>query len=302
MRRIAVTGANSFVGRAFVSAMAPFYQEILLVTRAGHGAMDAPPNSRLVELSMEEYRRLGSLTGPVDCLVCLAWSGTRGGARMDRALQRRNLEYSLAGIRSVLDTGCGRIVLAGSQAEYGPHREQISEESFCRPNTEYGQAKLELYQQAKSLCREKDAVLVEPRFFSLYGPGDFQGTMVSSMLRAMCSGSPCRLTQCTQLWDFLYITDAAQALARLCEDSSPGGVYNLGSGDCRPLREYVLEMAEITATTSQLQFGAIPYPETGMVSIWPDISRLRGLGWEPQVSFAEGIRAILEKMRPSGGL
>ena len=59
-----------------------------------------------------------------------------------------------------------------------------------------------------------------------------------------------------------------------------------------------MEMAEITKTESELHFGAVPYPETGMVSIWPDISRMKSeLGWKPQVPFKTGIEQILEDLR-----
>lgn len=301
MKRIAITGAGSFIGQALTACADALGWEPVLVTRPGHSLGDGPSSGRFVELAMEDYARLGEAVGPCDCLVLLAWNGTRGAARMDAALQQRNLDTSLTGIRSALAAGCRRIVLAGSQAEYGLQDGPITEESVCHPNTEYGRAKLALYRQAEALCRERGAVLAEPRFFSVYGPGDYPGTMVSSILRDMRFGRPCRLTLGVQLWDFVYITDAARALAMLCREGCPGGIYNIGSGDCRPLREYVLEMADITATTSALEFGAVPYPETGMVSICPDITKLKALGWSPEVSFSEGVRRMLSSMEHTGG-
>ena len=214
---------------------------------------------------------------------------------MDKARQEKNLEDSLAGIRSVLNVGCGRIVLAGSQAEYGPHAEQITEKTQCRPNTEYGKYKLALYERTVELCQTTDTLVKEPRFFSLYGPGDDSRTMIMSILDKMQRNEPCPLTLGIQMWDFLHIKDAVEGIARLCEADCADGVYNFGSGDVRRLRSYIEEMAVITGTKSELQFGAVPYPETGMVSIWPDISKLkRELRWEPCVTFQEGIRSILD--------
>ena len=246
---------------------------------------------------MEDYGTLGSLTsGKVDVSVFLAWDGTRAAARMDRNLQEKNCTYSLQGVHSMISVGCKRIVTAGSQAEYGPCVGKISEETPCHPNTEYGKAKLVFYLKTADLCKQFGVEYREPRFFSLYGPDDYDGTMLISMLRAMVSGDVCKLTEGIQMWDFLYIDDAIEALYRLCIADCPNGVYNFGSGDMRQLKDYVYEMAQITQTTSQLDFGAIPYPETGVVSLWPDISRLKNtLGWKPKVSFNMGINEILKR-------
>ena len=293
---LVITGANSFIGRKLAKRAEQLGWRTVLVTRRGRDVYSAG-NARFIELPMEEYDRLGTLAGPCDCFVHLAWNGTRGEARMDAELQRKNVEYSLRGVRSMLSAGCGRILSAGSQAEYGPHTERISEESACRPNTEYGKAKLDFYEKLSALCVRSGTAYKEPRFFSLYGPGDFSGTMILSVLRDMLRNRPCRLSEGRQMWDYLYIDDAVEGVMRLCERQCPDGVYNFGSGDARPLREYVEDMARLTRTQSERLYGAVPYPATGMVSLWPDVTKLRTeLLWEPKVSFEKGIEAVLKWM------
>ena len=292
MRRMVITGANSFIGRQLTIKAVKAGWEVVLVTR---NPIQDLLQIKQIHLCLEDYHQIGELVGPCDCFVHLAWNGTRAMARMDRDLQQANLEFSIQGVRSMLYAGCGRVVTAGSQAEYGPHKEIISEDCVCSPNTEYGKAKLEFYEQTAMLCENNGVEYKEPRFFSLYGPSDFDGTMVISILRDMLAGRPCQLTKGIQMWDFLHIEDAMNALVRLCEIPCPNGVYNFGSGDVRMLRDYVLEMARITETKSNLLFGSVPYPKTGMVSLWPDISKLkRELNWCPQISFAEGIQAVLD--------
>lgn len=294
--KIVITGGNSFIGKALAKKAADRGNQVILVVRS-RTQIEELPNISYVFADMEEYKKLGNMIGACDCMVNLSWNGTRGVARMDRGRQQANCQYTLAGIRSMLDVGCMRVVTAGSQAEYGPHEGIITEDTMCTPNTEYGIAKLELYEQVKSLCRKYKAAYIEPRFFSLYGPGDYNGTMVMSVLAAMLKNEPCKLSLGTQMWDFLYISDAVEGIWRLCSRSCENGVYNFGSGDVRMLKSYVLEMAEITQTHSELIFGAIPYPPTGMVSIWPDISRMKNrLDWTPQISFEMGIHKILEGM------
>lgn len=301
--KIIITGANSFIGKRLVERIGKIGWEVVLVMRPGRSTDCLPQGCQVLYLSMEEYNRLGTLAGPCDCFVHLAWNGTRGNTRMDRELQNSNTIHSLEAVQSMLAVGCGRVITAGSQAEYGPHAGSITEESVCEPNTEYGKAKLRFYESAASLCIQNGVQYKEPRIFSLYGSGDFSGTMIISTLENMLAGRPCQLTHGIQMWDFLYIDDAVEALTQLCWKSCPNGIYNFGSGDVRQLKDYVLEMARLTESRSDLQFGKVPYPETGMVSLWPDISKLkRELDWKPRVAFAEGIRTIINTMDGMGTL
>ena len=43
-----------------------------------------------------------------------------------------------------------------------------------------------------------------------------------------------------QMWDYLHIEDACDALCALCQkEDVPSGVYNVGSGDTRQLKDYI---------------------------------------------------------------
>lgn len=294
--KIVITGANSFLGRRLTKRAAEAGWETVAVMRHGRNEGIDVPGCHTVFLDMEEYSSLGAAAGGGDCLVNLAWNGTRGSARMDRDLQERNYICSLAAVNSMLAAGCGTVVTAGSQAEYGPNNDVISEETLCRPNTEYGVAKLRFFNSVRELCEKEGASYKEPRFFSLYGPGDYPQTLIMSTLGKMLDNAPCAFTESVQMWDFLYVDDAVDALFQLiARGRSADGIYNFGSGDTRELRDYIMEMAEITGTSSELRFGEIPYPATGMVSLTPDVTKLKKeLRWEPQVSFARGIRAIID--------
>ncbi|MVB10860.1 hypothetical protein CAFE_15580 [Caprobacter fermentans] len=114
----------------------------------------------------------------------------------------------------------------------------------------------------------------------------------------MFKNEDCPLTACKQMWDFLYISDAAEGLKKLLAEKDTSGVYNFGSGSAKPLKDYVEEMAELTCTNSRLLFGAVPYGPAGMVSIEPVISRLVGeTGWKPEISFKSGVTHVLQTLQ-----
>lgn len=295
--KIAATGATSFIGKAFIDAVSKKGFDIIAVVRHNSPKASDLKNIKgvsVLELNMDEYGTLGEKTGALDCLVHFAWDGTRGSDRMDREKQKKNYELSVDLLKSVLKAGCKRVLTAGSQAEYGPVSGVITEDTECAPNTEYGIYKYELFKTAEKLCAEAGASHKEPRFFSLYGPGDFEKTLIMSMIDNMKNDRTCELTECVQMWDFLYVKDAVEAVASLCEKDCADGAYNLGSGDVRKLRAYVEELYSIIGGKSELLYGAVPYPSTGMVSITPSVEKTkRELGWSPKYSFEQGIREIL---------
>lgn len=293
--KILITGGNSFIGNKLTEKFISKGHKVIQVLRR---PSRCPIGVQQILMPMEEYRHLGEKVGPCDCLVTLAWNGTRGIERMNSTLQQKNVEYSMDSVRSMLEVGCKRIVTAGSQAEYGAVTGTILETTSCHPSTEYGKAKLAFYEGVAELCTASGIPYKEPRFFSLYGPGDWEGSLVMSTLKKMLNNQVCLFTKCIQNWDYLYIDDAVQALSELCECDCSDGIYNFGSGEARSLKSYVLEMARITKTKSDMQFGAISYPTSGMVSLLPDVTKLkRELGWQPYTCFADGIRTIIRVMK-----
>lgn len=293
--KITVTGANSFIGRRFVSKCLNLGNECVAVVRRGKLSEEQSlfeSNVQIVECNMEEYSQLGSIIGTSDCLVCFAWNGTRGQERMNHQRQMDNFNFCLSGIKSMVDVGCKMIVTAGSQAEYGNCDGTISEDTDTHPNTEYGKYKLMLYKTTVEYCNLLGIKVLEPRFFSLYGVGDFDNTLISGTVRRMLMNEECNLTECQQMWDFLYIDDAVDALCRLVH-AHQQGVYNFASGDCRVLRSFIDEMKCVLKSDSVINYGKIQYPESGIVSLQPCVNKLQTtIPWKPSVSFAQGIEMV----------
>jgi nucleoside-diphosphate-sugar epimerase len=309
--KILLTGATSFIGLRLTERLISGGNEVAAVIRP-----NSPNRSRvenifshypeknliILESDMKHYSELPRIIEKEsfypDFVVALSWNGTRGSDRNDYGMQRKNYLANMELLRSANAMGCSGFMTAGSQAEYGPGRLNVSEKDECRPNTEYGKWKLKLYEDASVFCKENGMRLIEPRLFSIYGEGDYEGTLIYTALRKMLEGEDCHFTESTQMWDYLYIDDLVEGLFSLIDGNAPSGAYNMGYGSPRPLKEFILEMARITDTKSKLNFGTVPYPATGPVDVSPDISKIRNTtGWYPKVTFSEGIRRIIGSMR-----
>lgn len=298
--RICITAANCFIGFPLVKKLSNDNHEIIAIVRKNNkhiSELEKIRNVTVVQLNFDEYCNIGDMLGPLDCFVLLTWDGTRGEKRHNKALQESNYFNSIKAIDNVLKNGCKRIVLAGSQAEYGLHTGLISEDTPCNPNTEYGIYKYKLFEYVKEQCSIFGSSYKEPRYFSLYGPGDFSETMIMDTIYKMRKNLDCDFTESIQKWDYLFLDDAVDATAKLCTNKCADGAYNFGSGDTRVLKDYIIELKNILNSKSTLHFGSIPYGPAGIVSIEPDITKLKTeLGWSPRYTFRDGINKILESI------
>ena len=298
-KKIVITGANCFVARHLIQKLQKAYYIYAIVKKGSEKGKNnlKRGNVKIIELDMSNYDKLKLLVKEdVDILFHFAWAGTRGADREDPIIQQENYLNSMKLLKAIAYLKCSHVISAGSQAEYGHHSFAISEDAECKPVSMYGKQKLKFYLSAQKFCCFKKIKFTEPRFFSLYGADDYEGTMVISILKKMINGKKCELTKGIQFWDFLHVDDAAEGLLKLIENDVCGGVYNFGSGNVNPLKYFVLKMKEITQSKSKLLFGAIPYPKSGMVSIIPNVEKLKQTGWVPKISFSEGISEIVTKI------
>lgn len=310
--RAVLTGATSFIGAATLYEMLNGGHEVYAVVR---------PQSEKCRLIMEQNRKAleenrlhivendlaepGALLNniPVSCDVFFhfGWGGSGSSARTDQKLQEKNLESSLDTIRAAKALGCKRFIFSGSQAEYGMHRELMTEESACSPRSLYGEAKLSMRKEGEKLCRELGISYIHVRIFSAYGPGDHPWTLVESCLRTFRENREMSLGACTQKWNFIYITDLAKAMCALASvsdlvlEAENNPVYNLAGDDTRSLREFVEEIHAACKGLGSCAYASRKENAEGAVNLIPDISKIcRVTGWKPEVSFKEGIKKTLE--------
>lgn len=298
MKRVVITGATSMIGAALAEECIKHDIKVYAVVRMSSGKQDRLPKSdriHLIDCDLEHLDRLSDLIPEIcDTFFHIAWGNTGENRNRSTELQSRNIEYTLKAVRVADALGCERFVGAGSQAEYGPlDLAKISPDSPVHPTTPYGAAKLASGQLARMLCRELGMECIWPRIFSVYGIYEKETTMVASGLRKMLYGEKTEFTPAMQEWDYLYSKDAGRAYYLIGEKGQDGAVYCVGSGQSRPLKEYILKMAELTGA-EQPGIGARPYPNGGVMNLCADTQNLyRDTGFVPEYTFEEGIKETI---------
>lgn len=299
LERAVVTGATGMIGMALIEALLLKGCSVYAIVRKDSSKLEdfrrRFPQVTLIECSLSDlakphkWRQHSTLTA--DAFFHLGWDSTFGDSRNDMYVQTQNIKYTLDAVNLAYDLKCRVFIGAGSQAEYGPSTEALSPETPVFPDNGYGMAKLCAGQMSRNMCRMRGIRHIWCRILSVYGPYDNPGTMIMSGIRNFLSGRSGSYTQGEQIWDYLYVTDCADALLLAAGYGRDGAVYPIGSGEAKPLAEYIRIMRDLCNPQAETGLGKIPYAPGQVMYLKADISELtKDTGFLPKVSFEEGIR------------
>lgn len=304
--KIVITGPTGAIGMALIQKCIKEKDSVLAICRRGSANRPVIPDSPLVEVleaDLSELKQIPAREEGFDVFYHLAWAGTTGQERDDMELQLSNIAHTLDAAHLARRLGCHTFIGAGSQAEYGRASGRLRADTPAFPQNGYGMAKLCAGQMSRIECGKLGMKQIWVRFLSVYGPFGNPNGMIPIVLRKLLAGETARFTPAGQIWDFLYAQDAARALYRLgiSNQRADGKVYVLGSGKERPLREYIeilaREVSHKTGKQAEIEIGALPYPPGQVMYLGADISELgKDIGFEPEVSFEEGIRCMIRDM------
>ncbi len=286
MKKAIVTGAAGFAGCNLVETLLGkgYFVYAIVRPNSSHNArVQESEHLKMISCDLADYGRLPTMVDEkCDIFYHLAWQG----GRHDFAAQQKNIRYSLSALESTQKIGCKKFVCTGSQAEYGPQSDIITESTFPNPVDAYGTAKLATNILTKQRAKELNIEWIWGRIFSLYGKYEPFGRMLPDLIKSLKEGIEFKLSSATQMWDYLYSTDGAEALVALGEYGRDGEIYNIANGNCRPLKEFVeIIRKEINPA------GKITYGKTAGWSLQASVDKIhKDTGWSAQTEFLDGIR------------
>lgn len=200
-----------------------------------------------------------------------------------------------------------RLLFLSSAAVYGqPDQLPISETQLKGPISPYGKHKDEAEQMCGLFENEYGLPVDVVRPFSIYGPGLRQRVFWDVGQRLLTAGMARARGSGTERRDFMFSDDFCRALVTVMMrprlDDEPGSVFNVASGESVSLHQALGALCNaLDLDASAISFDGVP--QAGVPTAWSaDITRIRGLGFEPQVSIDEGIghyADFLLKQKPS---
>lgn len=298
--RAIVTGATGFVGKNIVNELLKNSVEVIAVDMN----VDNVPSEwnekvTCVKLNIfdeNNYEVLGKYEAEI--VFHLAWAATSGNLRGDVSLQLDNAKYACKLMEYLAKNGCKRFVFAGSIMEYEAMEYISKDDSNPSLGMMYSTAKLTADFMLKTLANSLGIEYVNVLISNIYGAGERSARFLNTMLRKMMNNENIELTHCNQLYDFIYVTDAAKAIVASGLNGKSMNTYYIGNKNALPLRNFVEQMMKVTQSSSNLEFGKVPYNNALLTYKEFDTSKvIDELKVSYEYDFEQGIKETMTWMQ-----
>ncbi len=299
MKTAVVTGATGFIGKALVDELVKKKFEVYAISREKKECnLFREDNSvKLICCDLDNIKDLAqTIKGKqIDLFYHLAWEGTSGAGRENYEMQLLNIKHTCQAVEVCNEIGCNVFIYAGSLMEY----ESISfmNIQYSKPDKSffYRNSKLAAHYLAKPLAIEYGIDFRIATISNAYGAGESSPRLINTVIRKLLNKEVVKLTDCEQLYDFIYITDVAKAFVCVGEEGQQYGNYYLGNKTPRKLKDFMLEIRNSVDDNGVLEFGAIKSSGINIDYSCIDMESLyRDTNFTCDVPFETGVEITIE--------
>ncbi|HEY0561059.1 MAG TPA: dTDP-glucose 4,6-dehydratase [Frankiaceae bacterium] len=310
--RLLVTGAAGFIGSHYVrTLLAGGYAgyadaEVTVLdklTYAGNPAnladVEADPRYRFVQGDITDAGLLADLLPGHDVVVNFA-----AETHVDRSISGAAdfVVTNVLGAQTLFDaclrTGVDRVVHVSTDEVYGSIPVgSWTEDHLLEPNSPYAAAKAGGDLIARAYARTHGLDISVTRCTNNYGPYQFPEKVIPLFVTNLLDGATVPLYgDGLNVRDWLHVDDHCRGIQLVLEQGDAGEYYNIGGGielTNRELTQRLLDALGVGWEMVQQVTDRLGHDRRYSL----DDAKLRGLGYEPRTSFAEGLAATVQWYR-----
>ena len=292
--KLLVTGAAGFIGSTYARIAADAGHELTILdklTYAGRRENLEGVEHRFVDGGIEDPEKAREAMEGADAVVNFA-----AESHVDRSIAGQDpfVTTHVIGTSVLLDAarelGIGRYLQVSTDEVYGSIESgSFTETSPLNPSSPYSATKAagDLLVTAHVHTHGIEAVIC--RGSNNYGPRQYPEKLIPLMtLNALHGDSLPVYGDGRQVRNWLYVEDFARAIHLVLEKGAPGEAYNVGGPDECENIDVVRRIIALTGKDESLMEYVTDRPgHDRRYSLASD--KVRALGWEAQVHFAEGL-------------
>lgn len=297
MKKAIVTGASGFIGKQLVAELLSRNVEVVAIDIRFNDVL--LNNDKVVcvnctdksPFDLEESLR----EQKADTFFHLAWVGTSGELRADYNLQLDNVRVACDYVVLASRINCNRFIYASSITEMETYEYLQSDKPKPTGGYVYGAGKLAAHLMCETVAKLNNVEFIPVIITNIYGAGEKSARLVNTSVRKLLNGEHCSFTEGYQMYDFIYITDAITSIVEVAEKGGAFNRYYIGSGNPKPLREYLLEMRDVVAPGAELGLGDVPFSGIDIDYSQFKLKKVEeDTGYKNKISFRDGIKKTME--------
>ncbi len=244
-KKVAITGASGFVGRALATRLTDLGAELVLISRT-HG------------IDITDYQKLKLATSGVDYIFhCAAIDGNSTFKKKhSNLILQQNNQINENILRVTKENNVKKLVLLSSAEVYEKRNDRSLAEtdvdftSFEDITDGYRLSKIQAEQLATEYSQNHglDVLIIRPT--NIYGPGDEKMRLISFLIEKLERSETITLfNNGNQKRKFVFIADFVEVLLQLIAKDMTG-IFNVAPDDVYSIKEIVDKVAKILHKTA----------------------------------------------------
>jgi UDP-glucose 4-epimerase len=286
-QRMLVTGGSGFIGLHLCRALLGAGYEVHALSRSEPKISDSRLQWHQVDLTDSEAtgRTFARIRPDLVWHLCSYAQGERDLSLVLPTF-RGELETTVNVLSSATESGCSRLVMAGSLEESDPSDV---------PSSPYAAAKAASRTYAKMFHRLYGLPIVMTRIFMTYGPGQSAKKLIPHCIDTLLQGRPLKIASPSRKVDWLYVEDVVQGLlAVAAAPDLEGKSVDLGSGEMVEIREVVHRIQRLINPGASIEFASSPGRALEQVRCADSAKTYALTGWRPTSSLDAGLTRTVE--------
>ncbi len=319
--RVLITGATGFVGGhliAHLRAAHPHWWAITGTTLGERSAVPHPEGTRwqsaeegaeIVPCDLRDAAATADLVARVrpDAVFHLAG---QSNVPISFADPEDTLTNNITGVLHLLEAcrahaPAARLLIVSSAEVYGPappEAQPLREDRALRPVSPYAVSKAAVEMLALQYAHSYGQDVVVARPFNHVGPGQTEKFVVSRFAREIAriergEQEVLRVGNLTAARDFSDVRDIVRAYDTLIERGERGGVYNIGRGEAITVEAVLDTLRGLATVPVRTEVDPAIFRPSDAPLLVADTARVRSVGWEPRIPFAQTASDILNDWR-----